>query len=440
MRAVDLIEVKRDGGELTMEQIDWFIRQVTDDAIPDYQVAALLMAIYLRGMSTRETVDITLAMARSGLQLDLHDGAEGARPFFVDKHSSGGIGDKTSLVIVPLVAACELPVAKMSGRGLGSGGGTLDKMESFRGWSGEMSVQRFKKQLAEIGIVLAGQSADLAPADGKLYALRDVTATVDHTALIAASIMSKKLATGSDAIVLDVKVGSGAFMPTLEAGRELAQMMVDIGSSAGRKMTALLADMNQPLGHAIGNALEVREAIETLRGGGPDDFWQHCLEVASHMLLAADKAESLEAAKAQLQEARRSGRAFEKFRAMVVAQGGDGAQVDDPANLPQASVVTDLRSPRSGYLAAMDAAAIGWATVHLGAGRQVKGEAIDHAVGLVMPVKVGQRIEAGDLIAEIHAQDDAQAEQCGREVLDALSWSEEAVEPLPHFYEVIVEG
>jgi pyrimidine-nucleoside phosphorylase len=328
----------------------------------------------------------------------------------------------------------------MSGRGLGSGGGTLDKMESFRGWSGEMSVQRFKKQLAEIGIVLAGQSADLAPADGKLYALRDVTATVDHTALIAASIMSKKLATGSDAIVLDVKVGSGAFMPTLEAGRELAQMMVDIGSSAGRKMTALLADMNQPLGHAIGNALEVREAIETLRGAGPDDFWQHCLEVASHMLLAADKAESLEAAKAQLQEARRSGRAFEKFRAMVVAQGGDGAQVDDPANLPQASVVTDLRSPRSGYLAAMDAAAIGWATVHLGAGRQVKGEAIDHAVGLVMPVKVGQRIEAGDLIAEIHAQDDAQAEQCGREVLDALSWSEEAVEPLPHFYEVIVEG
>ncbi len=268
MDMVNIIEIKRDGGELSTQQIQDFIAGYTAETIPDYQAAALLMAIYLRGMNRRETVDLTLAIAASGDQLDLHDVA----PFVVDKHSSGGVGDKTTLVVQPLVAACGVPVGKMSGRGLGSSGGTLDKMESFRGWSASMDLARFKQQLAEIGLVLAGQTAVLAPADGKLYALRDVTGTVASTPLIAGSIMSKKLAAGADAIVLDVKMGSGAFMPTLAAAKELSRIMVDIGKDAGRQTVALVTDMNQPLGHAIGNALEVKEALATLRGEGPVEF------------------------------------------------------------------------------------------------------------------------------------------------------------------------
>lgn len=433
MRMIDLIEKKRDGKSMTTTEIDYFVRAVTEESVPDYQTAALLMAIYLRGMSRRETVDLTLAMARSGDRLDLHDVA----PFVVDKHSSGGVGDKTTLVVQPLAAACGVPVGKMSGRGLGSSGGTLDKMESFRGWSPALTLDRFKRQLAQIGLVLAGQTADLAPADGKLYALRDVTGTVASVPLIAASIMSKKLAAGADAIVLDVKLGSGAFMPTVEAARELGQLMVDIGRDAGRKMVALLSDMNQPLGHAVGNALEVKEAIATLRGGGPDDFWAHCLEVAGHMVLLAGAADSLAAAQERVTAVRNSGAALEKFREMVVAQGGDGAQVDDPQTLPLAPVVRPLLAPQDGAVAAINTGVVGWACVRLGGGRMTKADKIDHAVGVVLRVKIGDQVAAGDTLGEVHAADEAAAQQAATTILEAITWSDEPVAAQPHFHGTI---
>lgn len=433
MRMVELIEKKRDGKQLGSEQIEWFVKTYTAGDVPDYQAAALLMAIYLRGMSRQETIDLTLAMARSGDELDLHDVA----PFVVDKHSSGGVGDKTTLVAQPLVAACDVPVGKMSGRGLGPSGGTLDKMESIPGWSCDLTLAQYKKQLAEIGLVLAGQTADLAPADGKLYALRDVTGTVGSIPLIAASIMSKKLAGGADAIVLDVKTGSGAFMHTVAEARELAQLMVDIGREAGRETVALISDMNQPLGHAVGNALEVKEAIAALHGSGPPDFWSHSLEVAAHMLLLAGKADSLAAAREVATKARDDGRAWDKFRAMVIAQGGDAAQVDNPDLLAQAALVEPLVAPRGGTIVAMDTAAIGWAVVALGGGRQRKGDKIDHAVGLELAAKIGENIEAGKTLGTIHANDPEQLAQARTQILAALQWSGEAVEPLPHFYDTI---
>lgn len=433
MRTIDLIEKKRDGGELSTAEIEYFVRSVTDGSVPDYQQAALLMAIYLRGMSRRETVDLTLAMARSGDELDLHDVA----PFVVDKHSSGGVGDKTTLVVQPLVAACGVPVGKMSGRGLGSSGGTLDKMESIRGWSSSLTLTQFKQQLAEIGLVLAGQTADLAPADGKLYALRDVTGTVASVPLIAASIMSKKLAAGADAIVLDVKTGSGAFMKTVADARRLAEIMVAIGQDAGRKMVALLSDMNQPLGHAVGNALEVKEAIATLRGDGPADFWAHCLAVAGHMLHLSGKVDSLAEAKARVTAVRDDGSALAKFRDMVAAQGGDVSQVDEPNTLPQAQYVENLVAERDGVLTAVDTAAIGWSVVHLGGGRQVKGDKIDHAVGLVLPLKIGDEVQSGDVIGEIHAGDQETLTAAHKDVLAALTWRDEPVDPQPHFHGVI---
>lgn len=433
MRMGDILEKKRDGGELSQEEIAWFVRGVTDESIPDYQTAALLMAIYLRGMTRRETVDLTLAMAQSGEQLDLHDVA----PLVVDKHSSGGVGDKTTLVVQPLVAACGVPVGKMSGRGLGSSGGTLDKMESFPGWRPDLPLDRFKQQLAEIGLVLAGQTAVLAPADGKLYALRDVTATVGSIPLIAASIMSKKLAAGADAIVLDVKLGSGAFMPGVDSARELAQIMVNIGRDAGRQTVALLSDMNQPLGHAVGNALEVKEAIATLQGSGPPDFWAHCLEVAGHMLHLAGKAASLDEAKTAVTAGRDDGRALAKFRQMVAAQGGNPALVDHPDRLPRAQFVEPVTAPQSGTIAALDTGHIGWTAVHLGAGRLVKTDTIDHAVGLRLPAKVGHSFTAGDTIGEIHANDPHRLAQARVDLLAAITWTGEPVTPLPHFYGAI---
>ncbi len=433
MRMVDLIATKRDGGELSSKEIQWFVTGVTEATVPDYQAAALLMAIYIRGMSRRETVDLTLAMAQSGDQLDLHDTV----PFTIDKHSSGGVGDKTTLVVQPLVAACGVPVGKMSGRGLGSSGGTLDKMESIRGWSYNLELPAFKKQLQDIGLVLAGQTARLAPADGKLYALRDVTGTVASMPLIAASIMSKKLASGADAIVLDVKVGSGAFMPTVAAARELAEIMVNIGHDAGRKTVALLSDMNQPLGQAIGNALEVKEAIATLHGDGPADFWAHCLEVAGQMLLLAQKATTMAQAKTLITEARDSGRAWEKFRQMVMAQGGDVSQVDNPDRLPQAPYVETVAAPRDGYAAALNTNAIGWSTVHLGAGRLVKTDTLDHAVGLILPLKVGDEVKEGQTIVTIHANDLNKLAQARQEILAAIVWSDKPVDRLPHFYGTI---
>lgn len=433
MRMVDIIEKKRDGGELSTAEIEWFVKGYTVANIPDYQASALMMAIYLRGMNQRETVDLTLAIAQSGDQLDLHDVA----PFIIDKHSSGGVGDKVTLVAQPLVAACGVPVGKMSGRGLGSSGGTLDKMDSISGWSSALTLSQFKKQLGEIGLALAGQTADLAPADGKLYALRDVTGTVANMSLIAASIMSKKLAAGADGIVLDVKTGSGAFMPTPEKARELARIMVDIGQDAGRKTVALISDMNQPLGDAVGNALEVKEAIATLHGGGPHSFWRHCEMVAAQMVLLAGKADSLDAAKEMVNEVRGNGRAWEKFRQLVQAQGGDVSQVDDPALLPQAPYVESILAPRSGHIAAIDTAAVGWASVRLGAGRLVKEDEINHAVGLVLPYDVGASLEAEQPMGEIHANDPDKLAQAREEVLAAFTWSDEPVEPLPHFYGLV---
>jgi pyrimidine-nucleoside phosphorylase len=434
MGMIELIETKRDGGTLTQEQIEWFVQHYTAGDIPDYQAAALLMAIYVRGMDRRETIDLTLAMAHSGEQLDLHD----VVPFVVDKHSSGGVGDKTTLVVQPLVAGTGVPFGKMSGRGLGSSGGTIDKMESIAGWSADLTLAQFKRQLAEIGLVLAGQTAELAPADGKIYALRDVTCTVANVSLIAASIMSKKLAAGADAIVLDVKVGNGAFMPDLESARELARLMVDIGNEAGRKTVALISDMNQPLGHAVGNALEVKEALDTLRGNGPPDLWAHSLELAAQLLLLAGKAESIEQGKKLAAAARDDGRALAKFRAMVAAQGGDVRMVDNPDDLPRAALMKDVVATRAGYVAGVNAGEIGWSCVKLGGGRMVKSARIDPAVGKVIPVKVGDRLDAGDLIGTVHAHDETSLAMAVLELRRAVTWSEEPVEPLPHFYETLI--
>ena len=433
MQMIDLIEQKRDGDELNTKQIDYFIEGYTAGSIPDYQAASLLMAIFIQGMNRRETVDLTQAMARSGDQLDLHDVA----PFVVDKHSSGGVGDKTTLVVQPLVAACGVPVGKMSGRGLGSSGGTLDKMESFRGWTFQMGLPQFKAQLAEIGLVLAGQSVSLAPADGKLYALRDVTGTVANKSLIAASIMSKKLAAGADAIVLDVKMGNGAFMKTVEDAQELARIMVDIGDDAGRQTVAIISDMNQPLGHAVGNALEVKEALATLRGNGPRDFWLHCLKVASYMLLLAGKADSLEEAEAVATAAREDGRALQKFRDMVRSQGGDVSQVDDPAQLPRAQFVEEISAPWSGTVASMDTAEIGWSCVRLGGGRLVKSDTIDHAVGFLLPVKVGDQVKKGDSIGIVYANNRDKLIQARKEILATIKLADGPVERLPYFYGVV---
>ena len=401
MNMVDVIEQKRDGGELSSEQIQYFIDALTAGDIPDYQAAALLMAIYINGMDRRETIDLTLAMARSGEQLDLHDVA----PFVVDKHSSGGVGDKTTLVVQPLVASLGVPVGKMSGRGLGPSGGTLDKMESIDGWTFQLPLEKFEEQLSEIGLVLAGQSVSLAPADGLLYALRDVTGCVSNKSLIAASIMSKKLAGGADGIVLDVKTGSGAFMETEEDARELAQIMVEIGEDAGRETVAILSDMNQPLGHAVGNALEVKEALATLRGNGPEDFWQHCLKIAGYMLLLAGKAETIEEAEQLAMAARDDGRALAKFREMVGAQGGNVEQIDNPDLLPQARYIEEIVLPQAGYVASMDTSELGWASVNLGGGRRVKSDTIDPAVGFMLTVKIGDYISSGQVIGTVHAND-----------------------------------
>ncbi|HHH40409.1 MAG TPA: thymidine phosphorylase, partial [Chloroflexi bacterium] len=434
--AVDIIAKKRDGGELTREELHFFIQGYTRGDIPDYQAAAWLMAVYLRGMSRRETVDLTLEMAHSGDILDLSDIA----PVVVDKHSTGGVGDKTTLVVAPVVAAAGLPVGKMTGRGLGFSGGTLDKLESVRGYRSDLTTAEFLDQLRRIGIVLTGQSLDLAPADGKLYALRDVTATVSSLPLIASSVMSKKLASGAHALVLDVKVGRGAFMRTLEEARALAEMMVNIGRDAGRRVTALLSDMNQPLGWAVGNALELREAIDVLHEGGPPDFREHCLVVASEMLLLGGKVQSEEEGIALAAERIASGAAWQKFRQLIEAQGGDVSQVDDPEKLPQARYVEAVSAPRSGYLAAVDAREVGMTAVLLGAGREKKGDPVDHAVGIIVHYKVGDYVEAGTPLFTIHANDPQKLALARERLLAAHRWSDEPVEPLPLFYQKVTDG
>ncbi len=433
MRAVDLIIKKRDGGELTQEEIEFFIAGYTRGEIPDYQAAAWAMAVVLRGMTPEETTHLALAMARSGKMLDL----SAAVPIAVDKHSTGGVGDKTTLVVEPVVAACGLAVGKMSGRALGFTGGTLDKMESIPGFRADLTTEEFLEQLRTTGLVLTGQTEELAPADGKLYALRDVTGTVQSIPLIASSIICKKIAAGAQAIVLDVKVGTGAFMENFEEARQLAELMVSIARLAGRRAVALLSDMNQPLGCAVGNALELKEAIETLHGGGPDDFREHCLVVAGHMLaiggLAADERSGKEMAQAALD----SGKGWERFRTLVKTQGGDVAYIDHPERLPAASLVETVPAPRSGYLSAVHARAVGESVVLLGAGREKKGDPIDHAVGVVVHHKVGDWVEVGQPLFTIHANQRTRLEEARRHLLAAHAWSDKPVAALPLFYDVI---
>jgi len=433
MRAVDIIINKRDKRELSKEEIDYFISEYARGDIPDYQAAALAMAILLNGMTSRETKDLTLAIAYSGDVLDL----SGVVKVAVDKHSTGGVGDKTTLVVGPLVAACGLPVGKMSGRGLGFSGGTLDKLESIPGFRANLSTDEFLQQLKEIGLVVTGQSADLAPADGKLYALRDVTGTVQSIPLIASSVMSKKIASGAQVILLDVKVGNGAFMKNLEDARTLAALMVEIGKQAGRKTAALLSDMNQPLGAAVGNALELKEAIETLKGGGAPDFVEHCLVVAGHLLAMGGKAPDAKEGVKLAENTLKLGKGLDILKKMIQAQGGDVRYVDDPERLPGARLVEDVKAPRSGWLKGVHARLVGESAVLLGGGREKKDDKIDYGVGILVHKKVGDKVEAGDVLFTIYANDEDKSAFAYSRLLEAVHWSDEAVDPLPLFYGLI---
>ena len=434
MRATDVIARKRDGAELSTEEIAFFVAGFSTGEIADYQAAAWLMAVYLNGMSERETRDLTLAMAGSGDRIDLHDTV----PVAVDKHSTGGVGDKVSLVVVPAAAACGLPVAKVSGRGLGFTGGTLDKLESIPGYRVDLTSEEYKAQLADIGAVITGQTASLAPVDGKLYALRDTTATVGSLPLIVSSILSKKIAGGADAVVLDVKVGTGALMKTLPEAEMLAESLVGMGYHVGLRAVAYVSDMNQPLGWAVGNALEVKEAIDTLRRGGPRDFREHCLVILAEMLALGGKSPDVAEARRLGVDSLATGAAWRKFRELVVAQGGDVRFVDEPDRLPVASLVENVPCPRSGYLAAVDASEIGRAVVGLGGGRAQKGDAIDRSVGIIAHHKVGDPLTAGEPLFTVHAQDEHRLRAARERVLAAHTVSADPVEPLPLFYRRVV--
>ncbi|MEO8082572.1 MAG: thymidine phosphorylase [Ardenticatenales bacterium] len=423
---LELIEAKRDGRSHHEAQLRWLMRAVVGGAVPDYQLAAWLMAVVLRGMTGPETAALTRAMAESGACLDLSD-VPGPT---VDKHSTGGVGDKTTLVVGPLAAATGLTMAKMSGRGLGHTGGTLDKLESFPGLTVDLDVERFKRQARDVRLVIAGQTADLAPADRILYALRDVTGTVPSLPLIASSIMSKKLAAGASAIVLDVKVGGGAFMKTLPEARALAEAMLSIGRAAAppRRMAALLTAMDQPLGRAIGNALEVAEAIATLRGDGPADLLDLSLQLTALLHVAAGIADHVDAVRPALERAIASGAALDRLRQLVEAQGGDPRCVDDPALLPHAPHVATIRAARSGVVLRVDARALGDAAVRLGAGRRRKGEAIDHAVGLIVHARCGDSVAVGDALADVHARTSAKAADVETAVRAAFAFDVDGVE------------
>lgn len=432
MRAVDIIAKKRDGLTLTREEIEFFIQGFARGEITDYQAAAWAMAVYLRGMSAEETTALTLAMAHSGQVLDLSSVA----PCVLDKHSSGGVGDKTTLVVGPLIAALDLPFGKMSGRGLGFSGGTLDKLQSIPGFRADLSKEEFLAQLKRYGIVVSGQTHDLAPADGKLYALRDVTATVGALPLIASSIMSKKIAAGAHVIVLDVKVGRGAFMKTEADASALAELMVKMGHGVGRRIAAIISDMNQPLGLAVGNALEVIEAIETLKGRGPQDFVEHCLVVAAQLLLLANAAQDGTAARAKLQAVLANGRALQKFGDWIEGQGGARRVVDDDSILPRAKIVEEVAVPRDGFVAGIHAEEVGLTVVDLGGGRAKKGDAIDHAVGVVLKHKVGARVARGEPLLTLHANDRAKFDAAKARLLTAHEFSDTAPAP-PLIHKVI---
>jgi pyrimidine-nucleoside phosphorylase len=402
MRMVDLIEKKREGKELSTEEIKFIVEGYTDGSIPDYQVSALTMAIFFKDMSDRERADLTMAMVESGDQIDL-SAIEGIK---VDKHSTGGVGDTTTLVLGPLVASVGVPVAKMSGRGLGHTGGTIDKLESVEGFHVEIENDEFIRLVNKNKLAVIGQSGNLTPADKKLYSLRDVTATVNSIPLIASSIMSKKIAAGADAIVLDVKTGAGAFMKTLDDSKDLAKAMVNIGNNVGRKTMAVISDMSQPLGFAIGNALEVKEAIDTLKGEGPEDLTELCLTLGSHMVYLAEKASTLEEARELLQKAIENGSALENFKVFLESQGGDPSVVDDPSKLPQAQYKVELEAKEDGYVSEIVADAVGTAAMWLGAGRATKDSVIDLAVGLELRKKIGDSVKTGDSLVTIYSNDE----------------------------------
>ena len=433
MEIVELIRKKRDGHTLSTAEIDWLIQNYTQDRIPDYQMSAWAMAVYWRGMDARETSDLTLAMAHSGEELHARDIISPV----VDKHSTGGVGDKVTLAVAPLVAACGVAVGKMTGRGLGHTGGTVDKLESVQGFCSSLTREEFTNILTRHHIVLAGQSNELAPADGKMYALRDVTGTIESIPLIAASIMSKKLAVGASHLLLDVKVGSGAFMKTLEQARDLAETMVTIGRLAGLHTVAAITSMEQPLGCAIGNALEMAEAIAILRGEGPQDVSDLCYHEASELLVMTGTAHSLSEAEVKVEQAIRSGAAVDKLAEVIAAQKGDARQIERPELLPAAPVRVMLSAPRSGYIQAIEAEQVGLASMRLGAGRFKKGEPIDHRTGFILQAKVGDYRKADDPLIEIHARSQSEAASVCDALLACYSWSDAPVSTPPLLLDTI---
>ncbi len=423
MRMYDIIRKKRDGFELTKEEIDFFVQGYTKGEIPDYQASAFAMAVYFKGMTEMETANLTLSMSESGDMVDLSNFGDKT----VDKHSTGGVGDKTSLVIAPVVSSLGAVMAKMSGRGLGHTGGTVDKLESIEGFRVELSSEEFRKQVEKIGVAVVGQSGNLAPADKKLYALRDVTATVDCIPLIASSIMSKKLAAGAKTIVLDVKCGSGAFMKTLEDARKLADEMEKIGKNCGRNVVAVITNMDIPLGNAVGNALEVKEVIDLLKGNGPEDLKEECVCLCSNIIALEEKI-SIDEAKKKVEEVLANGKAFEKFKEWIKAQGGNINMIENPELLPSADYIYELKAEESGYLTAMDAEKIGIASVMLGAGREKKDDPIDYSAGIIIKKKPGDKVDKGDVLAVLHASDEKKFADAAKTYVSAISISDKPKE------------
>ncbi|MDO3677094.1 pyrimidine-nucleoside phosphorylase [Paenibacillus ehimensis] len=438
MRTVDIIHSKRDGKELSSEEIAFLIEGYTRGEIPDYQMSAWAMAVYFNGMSARETADLTLAMARSGDQVDLSS-IPGIK---VDKHSTGGVGDTTTLIVGPLVAAAGIPVAKMSGRGLGHTGGTIDKLEAIPGFAVERTTEQFLAQVREIGLAVVGQTGNLTPADKKLYGLRDVTGTVESIPLIASSIMSKKIASGADAIVLDVKTGRGAFMKSLDDSIKLAQAMVDIGTEVGRETVAVITNMDEPLGPSIGNSLEVLEAIDTLSGRGPAELTELCLELAAHMVRLGGKADSEAEAKELVTRLLENGEALAKLKQFIAAQGGDARVTEDPSRLPQAARRVDVPAPEEGYVAAIDAEALGITAMLLGAGRATKEDKIDLAVGIKLFKRVGDPVKKGEPLAElyINREDSAETAEMMRRTAAAFTIASAPAEKLKLIYAVVTKN
>lgn len=435
MRIYDIIAKKRDNHELTKEEIEFFVDKYSKGEIPDYQASALLMAIYLNKMNKQETVYLTEAMMNSGDVIDLSQ-IEGIK---VDKHSTGGVGDKTTIALAPLVAACGAPVAKMSGRGLGHTGGTLDKLESIPDFSIEMDSDKFIESVNEHKIAVCGQTASIAVADKKMYALRDVTATVDNISLIAASIMCKKLASGANAILLDVKTGDGAFMKTLDDSFELAKAMVDIGCGMERETIGIITDMDEPLGFAVGNSLEVIEAIETLKGNGPKDFVLLCETLGAYMLLLSKVADNFEEGVQKIRDAISSGSALDKLRVFIENQGGDKRVVDDYSLLPQANNIVEVKSPKNGYISKIEAEEVGMSAMILGAGRETKEDTLDMAVGIVLEKKVGEYVNKGDILAYIHYNKEDKFESAIERFINSYEIVEEKVEPRKLIYGVVTK-